>query len=169
MQTTGDRIRLAAELSAGVQLRHHDIDGRYPRRVHGHRDAATVVDDFDAPVLEEDHVDRRRVAGHRLIHRVVDHLPDEVVQTSLAGGSDVHAGTFADGLQAFENGDICSVVSALGLLFWGSHGRNALLGVSCERSSHRSGRMPPLYRDQGTAPILWARFYLSGRAVCTIS
>ena len=73
--------------------------------MHGHRNAAPVVDDLDAAVVEEPHVDLAGVAGHRLVHRVVDHLPDEVVQTTLTGGPDVHAGAFADGLQPFEHGD----------------------------------------------------------------
>ncbi len=107
VQSAADRVAavLAAELAAGVQLRHHDIDGRDAGGVHGDRDAAAVVDDLDAAVVEHPHIDLAGVAGHRLVHRVVDHLPDEVVQTALTGGPDVHAGAFADGLQPFENGD----------------------------------------------------------------
>jgi hypothetical protein len=37
-------------------------------------------------------VDGVGIAGQRLVDRVVDDLPDEVVQAALAGGPDVHAG-----------------------------------------------------------------------------
>ena len=74
-----------------------------PGGVHGDRDATAVVGDLDAAVLEHHDIDGARVTGHRLVDRVVDHLPDEVVQTALAGGADVHAGPFADGFQTLEN------------------------------------------------------------------
>ena len=96
---------LAAELAAGVQLGHHDVDGGGTAGVHLDRDTAAVVGDLDAAVLEDPHVDLRRVAGHRLVDRVVDDLPDQMVQTALAGGADIHARAFADRLQSFEDGD----------------------------------------------------------------
>ncbi len=107
MQAAADVVAavLAAELAAGVQLRHHDVDGRHTGGVHRDRDAAAVVADLDATVLEESHLDSGGVSGHRLVDRVVDDLPHEVVQTALAGGADIHARTFADGLQPLENGD----------------------------------------------------------------
>ena len=107
VQSAADGIAavLATELAAGVQLGHDDIDGRGSGGVHRHRNATPVVGDLDAAVIEQPHIDPARVTGHRLVHRVVDHLPDEVVQTTLTGGADVHARAFADSLQPFENGD----------------------------------------------------------------
>ena len=70
--------------------------------MHGHRDAAAVVGDLDAAVLEQPHVDLGGEAGHRLVDGVVDDLPHQVVQAALAGGADVHAGTFANGLEPLE-------------------------------------------------------------------
>ena len=66
------------------------------------RDAAAVVDDAAAAVGEQRDVDAGRVAGHGLVDRVVDDLVDEVVQTRWAGGADVHAGAFADRLEALR-------------------------------------------------------------------
>src|SRR4029077_2445518 len=107
MQASADFVStvLAAELTAGVQLRHDDIDGRHARGVHRDGDAAAVVTDLDTAVLEQSHVHPGGVAGHRLVHRVVDDLPNEVVQTALTGGADVHARSFADGVQPLENRD----------------------------------------------------------------
>ena len=47
----------------------------------------------------------RRVAGHRLVDRVVDDLPDQVVQAARVGGADVHARPPADRLEALEDLD----------------------------------------------------------------
>src|SRR5581483_11712331 len=112
VQTTADVVAavLPAEFAAGVQLGHHHVDGRGAGGVHGDRNATSVVGDLDAAVVEQTHVDLIGVAGHRLVHRVVDHLPDEVVQTALAGGPDIHARAFADSLQALEDGNLFSAV-----------------------------------------------------------
>ena len=50
------------------------------------------------------------VAGQSFVDGVVDHLVDEMVKAAGAGGADVHAGAFADRLEAFEDLDILGVV-----------------------------------------------------------
>src|SRR5690606_41727724 len=62
----------------------------------------SVVDHPAAAVGQERHVDAGGVAGHRLVDRVVHHLPHAVVQAGGAGAADVHAGPLADRLQALE-------------------------------------------------------------------
>jgi hypothetical protein len=41
------------------------------------------------------------VVVHDLVDAVVDDLPQEVVQARLTGATDVHAGAFANGFEAF--------------------------------------------------------------------
>ena len=55
-------------------------------------------------------VDPGAVAGHRLVDRVVDDLPDQVVQSGETGGPDVHAGPLADRIEPFEDLDVLGVV-----------------------------------------------------------
>src|SRR5690606_20223169 len=51
------------------------------------------------------------VPGQRLVHRVVDDLPQAVHEAARVRGADVHAGTLADGVQAFEDRQMaCGVV-----------------------------------------------------------
>ena len=69
------------------------------------RDAAAVVVDGQEAIRIETHLDPGGVAGHGLVHGVVDHLGEEMVQCLLVGAADVHAGAAADGLQAFEDFD----------------------------------------------------------------
>ena len=70
------------------------------------------------------------VPGHRLVDGVVDDLPDQVVQTALAGGADVHARTFADGLQTFENGDGVGAVFFSAFFFGAATVGSFSLGVA---------------------------------------
>jgi hypothetical protein len=79
VQTTGDLVGPLFELPAGVQNGHHDVDRRNAGGVHRHWDAATVVGDLDTAVFEDPHVDLGGESRHRLVDRVVDHLPDKVV------------------------------------------------------------------------------------------
>ena len=71
------------------------------------RNAAPVVRDRDrrAVVVQRDG-DVRGVAVHRLVDRVVEDLPDEVVQPGAADAADVHAGALANGLETLEDGDV---------------------------------------------------------------
>src|SRR5690606_37059915 len=104
VETAGDGVAAAAELAARVEDRHDDLDRRAALGgVDGDRDAAPVVDDADAAVGEERHVDRVGVPGERLVHRVVHNLVHKVVEAALTRRADVHAGTLADRLEALED------------------------------------------------------------------
>ncbi len=119
VQAAGDRVGVAVELAAGVQHgEHHLHGGTLLHRVHVDRDAAAVVDHPDATVVLQRDLDAGGVAGHRLVDRVVHDLPDQVVQATLAGGSDVHAGPLAHGLQPFQHGDRRRAVGVLLLRHW---------------------------------------------------
>ena len=99
MQSTGDGVTAAAELTAGVQDRQHDLDRRLLlHRVDVDRDAAAVVDDTHSAIGQQRDIDGVAVPGEGLIHRVIDDLVDEVVKTTGTRGSDIHTGTLAYGL-----------------------------------------------------------------------
>ncbi len=113
VQTAGDGVPAAAELAARVEDRHDDLDGGPALGgVDRDGDATPVVDDAHPTVGEERHVDRVRVAGESLVHRVIHNLVHKVVEASLTGGADVHARTLADCLEALEDGDVARVVAA---------------------------------------------------------
>ena len=62
------------------------------------------------PSAQQRHHDPVAVAGQRLVDRVVDDLPDQVVQAALTGRADVHARALADRLEALEDLDRGGVV-----------------------------------------------------------
>ena len=115
VQAARDLVVGGVELAAGVEDGEDDLDGGHGHAVDGlvvDRDAAAVVDNGDGVVDMDGDVDAGRVAGERFVDGVVDDLVDEVVQPLLAGGPDVHRGTFADGGEAFEDGDVLGRVAA---------------------------------------------------------
>jgi hypothetical protein len=96
MQAAGGLVGLGVELSAGVQRRHDDFERRLvlELRMRIDRDAAAVVGDGEVSRRRPArHLDEGGVAGHRLVHRIVDDLGEQVMQRVLVGAADIHAGT----------------------------------------------------------------------------
>ena len=136
VEAAGHGVAATTKLAPRVQDREHDLDCGLALALDDvDRDAATVVTYSDAAVGEDRHVDGVAVAGEGLVDGVVDDLVDEVVQTSLAGRADVHAGPLADGLETFEDGDVARVVG---------HGWVTLLPWCC-----RAGAWAPRLRERG--------------------
>ena len=79
------------------------------------RHAAPVVGDRQEPFLVELDLDPGGVAGDRLVHRVVDHLGEEVMHGLFVGAADVHAGAAAHRLKALEDLDVGGGVTVGGV------------------------------------------------------
>src|SRR5690606_3513331 len=104
VEAAGHLVAVSAELAAAVQLGERDLNtGELLLLVDVGGDAAPVVDHPAPAVGQQRDVDAGGVAGHRLVDRVVHHLPHAVVQAGGAGAADVHAGPLADRLQALED------------------------------------------------------------------
>ena len=113
VQAAGGLVVAGLELAAGVEHgEDHFERGLLRLRVHVDRNPAAIVFDRDRrAVLVQRDADVRGVAVHRLVDRVVENLPDQMMQPGGADAADVHAGPLADRLEAFENGDVfCGVV-----------------------------------------------------------
>ena len=107
MQAAGGLVGARIELSARVQRGHDDFEGGFLRefrmRVDG--DAATVVG-HGQPVAGLQHdLDPRGVAGHGLVHGIVEDFGEQVMQRGFVGAADVHARPPAHGLQPLQNLD----------------------------------------------------------------
>ncbi len=114
VQAAGHLVAAAAELAAGVQHREDDLGRRLVVLLHdADRDAAPVVDVGDGVVGVDGDGDRGAVPGDGFVDRVVDHLVHEVMQTAGPGGTDVHARSFADRLEALEDLDVLGGVARL--------------------------------------------------------
>ena len=88
-------------------------------RVDGNA-AAIVGDGQEAVGLELD-LDPGGVAGHGLVHAIVDHLGEKVMQRLLVGAADIHARPAPHGLEALEHLDVGGGV-AFGRFGWLTNG-----------------------------------------------
>ena len=97
------------------------------------RDAATVVGDGQAVTFLQRHLDPVGVAGHGLVHRVVEHFGGQMMQCPLIGAADIHAGAAPDRLKPFQHLDRGTVIGIAAAL------RQLLKQVI----SHSHGYRPP--------------------------
>ena len=105
MEAAGNLVAAAAELAAGVEDRVDDLERVLAGLVLADRHPAAVVLHDHRAVRLDRHRDLRREAGHRLVDRVVDDLPHQVVEAAFVGRADVHAGAAANGFEALEDLD----------------------------------------------------------------
>jgi hypothetical protein len=77
------------------------------------RDPAPVVSDANEAVGLELDLDPVGVTRERLVHRVVDHFCEEVMQRLLVGAADIHAGAAAHGLEPLQHLDVLGAVAAV--------------------------------------------------------
>src|SRR5216683_2167947 len=111
VQTAGDFVGFAVEFSTGVQNGEDNFCGRTLfRGVHVDRNAAAVVDHRDGIIGVYGDIDFVGVAGHGFVDRIVDHFPNEMVQSHFARRPDVHRRTQAYGFDAAEHSDGFRVV-----------------------------------------------------------
>ena len=62
------------------------------------------------------YLDESRVAGYRLIHRIVDDFREQMVQRLLVGAPDIHARPAPHGFQTLENLDVGRTVALAAIL-----------------------------------------------------
>jgi hypothetical protein len=114
VEATGDFVPFAPELAPGVKSGHDDLNSRPAVPWHLlDRDTTPVVHHADRAIGQDRDAHDVTDPGQRLVHRVVHHLVDQVVQTAGSSRSDVHAWAFPHRLQAFEHLDITGVVCML--------------------------------------------------------
>ena len=105
VQTTGDRIRIGIELTAGVQLRHHNLHRGRARGMHRDRNTTAIVSNLHAAVGKQAHLHLGGITRHGLVDRVINNLPNQVVQAAHAGRTDIHTGALTDRFQALQDGN----------------------------------------------------------------
>ena len=111
VQTAGDLIASAAELTARVQHGIDDLERGAPRlRLNVDRNAAAVIHNGDGVALVDRHFNFRAVARKCLVNGVIHNFVNEVVQAARGRGADVHARALAHRLKPLENLNFRGVV-----------------------------------------------------------
>ena len=108
-------VDLGVEFAAGVQRAHDHFERRLVLefRMRIDRDAAAVVGDGDKAVGRHLDLDPVGVAGQRLVHGIVDHLGEQVMQRFFVGAADIHAGAAAHRFEPFQDLDVLGGVARL--------------------------------------------------------
>lgn len=108
VQAAGGFIDLGVELAAGMQRGHDDLESRlvlvFGMRVH--RNAAPVIGDRQETLRVKRDLDEGGMAGHRLVHRIVDDFGEQVVERLGIRTAHIHSRAPADGLQPLQHLDI---------------------------------------------------------------
>jgi hypothetical protein len=95
-----------------VQLGHDDLGrGHTLFRVNIDRNSTPVIDHRDRIIFVDDDVDFGGVSGQSLVNRVIDDFVHQVMQTGLAGRTDVHRRAQPHCFQAFEHLDAARIVN----------------------------------------------------------
>jgi len=107
VEPAGDLIGGILELAACVQLGHHYVDGVHPLngRVRADRYSAPVVLDGNGIVDVDDELNVGADSGESLVHCVVYHFVNEMMQAVGPRVAHVHPGAFADGFQSLQDRD----------------------------------------------------------------
>ena len=123
MEAAGDFVAgiFAAEFAAGMEDGHDHLErGDFCLLVDIDGNAAAVVDDAHAIAGQERDLDVIGEAAHGLVARVVEDLPDQMMQAVRTGRADVHARALADRLEALQDLDRVGAIGVFfGLGFWG--------------------------------------------------
>jgi hypothetical protein len=110
VQPARRRVGAGPELAAGVQLGEHHLEPGTAVALAVDGDAAAVVGHLDRAVAVEHHVDVGGEATGRLVDRVVDDLPHQLMEAVATGAADVHPRPLADRFEPFEDLDLRRVV-----------------------------------------------------------
>ena len=142
VQAARGLVDLGVEFAAGVQRAHDHFERRLvlELRMRIDRDAAAVVGDGDEAVGLHLDFDEGGVAVQRLVHGIVDHLGEQVMQRLLVGAADIHAGTPAHRLEPLQHLDVLGGVAGLAARSRGWL-RAALAGAALAARCRRTGRV----------------------------
>ena len=115
VQAARGLIDLGVEFAAGMQRAHDHFERGLVLefRMRIDRNAAAVVGDGDEAVRLHLDFDPVGVAGQRLVHGIVDHFGEQMMQRLLVGAADIHAGAAAHRLEPFQNLDVLGGVAGL--------------------------------------------------------
>ena len=111
VKAAGNFVGIAVEFPASMEDGHHHFGGGlFLGGVHVDGNAAAIVDDGYGIIFVDGDVDFVAEPGQRFVDGIVDDFPDEMMQAEIAGGTDVHRGTLANGFDAAEDFDGSCVV-----------------------------------------------------------
>src|SRR3989338_2985726 len=121
VQTARDFVPFASEFTPGVEHCHHCLERRdFCFRMDLDGNASAIVGDTYEIVGQKRYLDVVAKSTHRFVARIVEDLPDEMVQTGWTGRADVHSWPPSHRFETFEDGNVRGSVGALFCRLFGS-------------------------------------------------
>ncbi len=115
VKTTGVFISALAEFPACVKIGEHELNGGHAEFfVHVDRNAPAIVRDRNRTIDVNRNFDQAAIACEVLVDRVIQHFENAVVEATLIGIADIHAGPLADGFQALQLVNLRGAIFLLG-------------------------------------------------------
>ena len=105
MQTTAGLVCGIVELTAGVQSCEDQTLCADALFVHTHRNTTTVIFHGCGAVGFQCHLYRITISGQMLVHRVINDLVDQMIQSLGGDTADIHSGSFSYRFQTFQDGN----------------------------------------------------------------
>jgi hypothetical protein len=103
MKPAGIFVDPLTKLASRMKIGQNQLDcGNLELGMEIDRNAAPVVANGERAIAMDRHVDLGAMACKMLVDRVVENLKNAMVQPALIGMADVHAGTLAHRIQAFQ-------------------------------------------------------------------
>jgi hypothetical protein len=115
VETSGYLVGALSELTAGVEGRHNEFEGRnliFGMDIDG--DTSTVILDGAGAIEMEGDGNIFTITGEGFIDGIVDDFENAVVKAPLEGIADVHIGAFADAFEALEFLNFRRIVDIIG-------------------------------------------------------
>ena len=95
MQTAAGLICGIVELTAGMQSRKYQTLRADPFFVHTHGNTTTVIFHGCGAVGFQCHLYRITISGQMLVHRVINDLVDQMIQSLGGDTADIHSGSLS--------------------------------------------------------------------------
>ncbi|GBF27580.1 hypothetical protein MnTg02_02634 [bacterium MnTg02] len=115
MQSTGRFVNVRVKFATRMERGHDDLERGFGFifGVSVDGDAAAIVGDSEPAVRLKRDFDPARMSGDGLVHRIVDHLGEEVVQRNFVRSANVHSWPAANRFKPFQNFNIGGRISGL--------------------------------------------------------
>jgi hypothetical protein len=114
METSGDFVTVTVELASGMEGGKDDLErASFCFFVLFDGNTSAVVFDRATAIGVDVDEDGVAISGQRFIDGVVEDLVDEMMEAAASAVSDIHIGSFSDGLYAAENLDVAGIVSVI--------------------------------------------------------
>ena len=105
VQTTAGLISGVVKFTAGMQGREYQTFRTDSFFVHSHGNTTSVIFHGCGAVGFQCHLYRITISGQMLVHRVINDLVDQMIQSLGGDAADIHSGSFSYRFQTFQNGN----------------------------------------------------------------